>query len=149
MTRKLTKTSRMTFAELGQRVTESPHCSSPGTGKFEIKRGLRPGETHWRYRRRSAAGLPQNSAADHGSKGDDVGVGADRSRLVAELRNAKLPRPSAEIGEILAALSACGLFSRGAVVVDHTAYQTYSGLLGARLKEPKGTRCPARRMRPP
>lgn len=59
----------------------------------------------------------------------------DRQTLVSTLvRSAHLPRPLPEIGEILAALAKAGVFRLRGVLVGTVAYQTYSAMLGARLR---------------
>jgi hypothetical protein len=58
----------------------------------------------------------------------------DRHALVSTLvRSAYMPKPSAEIGDVVAALSAAGVFRLRGVLVGTTAYQTYSAMLGVRL----------------
>ncbi|MBM3569739.1 MAG: DUF1488 family protein [Alphaproteobacteria bacterium] len=58
----------------------------------------------------------------------------DRQTLVSALvRSANLPRPQAEIAQVIAALADAGVFRRRGVLVGTAAYQIYSALLGARL----------------
>ncbi|MGH7015273.1 MAG: GSU2403 family nucleotidyltransferase fold protein [Stellaceae bacterium] len=58
----------------------------------------------------------------------------DRQALVSTLvRSAHLPRPTAEIGNILDALAKVGVFRLRGVLVGTVAYQTYSAMLGTRL----------------
>lgn len=60
----------------------------------------------------------------------------DRRKIVSMLvRSAHLPRPVAEIGNVVEALAAAGVFRLSAVLVGTVAYQTYSGLLGIRLTD--------------
>lgn len=58
----------------------------------------------------------------------------ERRTLVSTLlRSAFLPQPSDEIGRVVAALSAAGVFRLRAVLVGTVAFQTYSAMLGTRL----------------
>lgn len=58
----------------------------------------------------------------------------DRRTLVSTLvRSAGLPRPQPEIGQVIEALAAAGVFRLRGVLVGTVAYQTYSALLGIRL----------------
>lgn len=62
----------------------------------------------------------------------------ERRALVSTLvRSFGLPRPIPEIGQVVAALAAAGVFRLRAVLVGTVAYQTYPGMLGAKL--PGGT----------
>jgi len=57
-----------------------------------------------------------------------------RRRLVATLvREAYLPRPVAETGEVVQALAEAGFFRLRGVLVGTVAFQCYAGLLGCRL----------------
>lgn len=49
------------------------------------------------------------------------------------VRSALLPRPPAEVGEIVAALAEAGVFRLRGVLVGTVAYQTYPAMLGERL----------------
>jgi hypothetical protein len=58
----------------------------------------------------------------------------DQRTMVATLmRSGNLPRPLSPIGDLVAALSAAGVFRLRGVVVGTTAYQTYAAILGVRL----------------
>ncbi|VIO79215.1 GSU2403 family nucleotidyltransferase fold protein [Bradyrhizobium ivorense] len=58
----------------------------------------------------------------------------ERRTLVSTLvRSLGLPRPAAEIGEIIAALARAGVFRLRGVLVGTIAYQTYAAMLGLRL----------------
>lgn len=58
----------------------------------------------------------------------------ERRSLVSMLvRSAGLPSPLPKIGQIVAALGRAGVFRVRGVLVGTVAYQTYAGLLGARL----------------
>lgn len=58
----------------------------------------------------------------------------DRRTLVSTLvRSAGMPRPQPEIGQVIEALAAAGVFRLRGVLVGTVAYQTYSALLGTRL----------------
>jgi len=61
-------------------------------------------------------------------------VRKDRHALVSALvRSARLPRPPAEVGRIVEALAYAGVFRLSGLLVGTVAYQTYAGVLGARL----------------
>jgi hypothetical protein len=58
----------------------------------------------------------------------------ERRALVSTLvRSFNLPRPIAEIGDVIAALARAGVFRLRGVLVGTVAYQTYSAMLGVRL----------------
>jgi hypothetical protein len=58
----------------------------------------------------------------------------DRQTLVSTLiRSARLPRPQPEIGQVVEALAAAGVFRLRGVLVGTVAYQIYSALLGIRF----------------
>ena len=59
-----------------------------------------------------------------------------RRKLVSTLvREARLPQPDKQTGDIVSALSTAGIFRLRGVLVGTTAFQTYSALLGLRLPE--------------
>jgi hypothetical protein len=58
----------------------------------------------------------------------------ERRALVSALaRSFGLPRPVAEIGDVIAALGKAGVFRLRGVLVGTVAYQTYAAMLGVRL----------------
>ena len=58
----------------------------------------------------------------------------ERQSLVSTLvRSFRMPRPIAEIGQVLEALAQAGIFRLRGVLVGTVAYQTYSAMLGVRL----------------
>jgi len=57
----------------------------------------------------------------------------ERRQMVSVLKRAGLAGPDLTTGRVLEALESAGAFRLRAVVVGTVAYQTYSGLLGARL----------------
>lgn len=58
-----------------------------------------------------------------------------RRKIVSTLvREAYLPRPEALTGDIIAALAGAGFFRLRGVLIGTVAFQSYSALLGARLK---------------
>jgi hypothetical protein len=70
--------------------------------------------------------------ARHGTRKNDE---RERKALVAALRRGlNLPGPVAEVAEILRALAEGGVFRLRACLIGTTAFQTYSPLLGVRLK---------------
>jgi hypothetical protein len=58
----------------------------------------------------------------------------ERRSLVSTLaRSAFLPKPSSEMGEVIAQLAEAGVFRLRAILVGTVAFQTYSAMLGVRL----------------
>lgn len=58
----------------------------------------------------------------------------DRARVVSVLlRSHSLPRPDIEIGRVVSALAASGVFRLNAVLVGTVAFQCYPAMLGVRL----------------
>ncbi|MGO8920831.1 MAG: GSU2403 family nucleotidyltransferase fold protein [Stellaceae bacterium] len=100
------------------------------------------GRRYWYFQLRTETGRRQRYVgvetpelleriARHREARDDQ---RDRRALVSTLvRSAHLPRPSPEIGDVVAALSKVGVFRLRGVLVGTVAYQTYSAMLGTRL----------------
>lgn len=65
-----------------------------------------------------------------GEAKDDYKV---RRRMVNQLKQAGMPSPSPIEGDVVRALAEAGLFRVNGMLVGSVAYQTYSGLLGAKL----------------
>jgi hypothetical protein len=130
-----------TYAELLERCATtafSDAFSEDGTFTSKTINGRR----YWYFQVRTAEGRPQRYVgpespelleriAHHRQARDDE---RERRALVSTLvRSFGLPRPIAQIGDIVSALARAGIFRLRSVLVGTVAYQSYSAMLGARL----------------
>lgn len=149
MARLLARLDQLAFADLVEKVHDAAfEAEFPANGAFHKQE--RRGRKYWYYRGYEPAG--EGTRAERtlryvGPAGDPsierrvaafAALRADyraRRDLVSRLRRAGLPAPLPFDGAVLAALAAAGVFRLRAVLIGSTAYQTYSGLIGARLPE--------------
>jgi hypothetical protein len=133
--------TQTTYAELLERCASSTFGESfPADGVFIQK--TRNGRTYWYFQLPSSEGRTQKYVgpetpelleriAQHKESRSDE---RERRALVSTLvRSFRLPRPIAEIGEVIAALAKAGVFRLRGVLVGTVAYQSYPAMLGARL----------------
>jgi len=134
--------SQTTYAELLDRVRASAFSDDfpKNDGVFVAK--TTRGRVYWYFQESSARGRGQKYV---GPETEDLRerIAAhnaartyrrDQRSLVATLvRSGNLPSPRRDIGELIAALAAAGVFRLRGVLVGTVAYQTYSPLLGVRL----------------
>jgi hypothetical protein len=136
----LTLTLQTAYAELLERSATAAFESAFGDGTFiakEIK-----GRRYWYFqaptkedRRQRYVGPETPELLERIARArrhnDDL---KERRSLVSTLvRSAFLPKPPEEIGHVVAALAAAGVFRLRAILIGTVAYQTYSAMLGTRL----------------
>ena len=145
--RALTSLDAIAFAELLELChTQAPDATGPVNGTFtKQRRGVRD---YWYHRgyERPLTGIGRSTLTYVGIAGDpDVearvatqtarhAVYRSRRALAARLRRSGLPAPQPIEGAILAALAEAGLFTSGSTLVGTAAFQTYGGILNARLQ---------------
>ncbi len=130
-----------TYAELLERTRAAAFCDAfPGAGTF-VSKTVR-GRLYWYFQESSANGrgqkyvgpetaeLQQRIAAHNAAR---TWRRDQRSLVSALVRGGNLPAPQRQIGDLLTAVSAAGVFRLRGVLVGTTAYQTYSAMLGIRL----------------
>lgn len=130
-----------TYAELLARCSAAAFSSTfPKEGVFVSK--TVKGRQYWYFQSPSDQGRTQKyvgpetpellkQIGEHKEARDDE---RERRAMVSGLlRSLGLPRPLAEIGNVVDALSKAGLFRLRGVLVGTVAYQTYSAMLGAKL----------------
>jgi hypothetical protein len=135
-------TYRTMAAELAERVLDGDFASEfDPSGRFVLVPVK--GKSYWYYERTIEG---RNKRQYVGPQADpdvtrrvDVfktikhDVGMRRSLVSTLVRQARLPRPEAMTGEVVAALSKAGLFRLRAVLIGTVAYQCYPILLGCRF----------------
>ncbi len=132
------------YAELQERCAAAAFATSfPQDGTF-IKKTIK-GRRYWYFQSSSAQGRTQKYVGPetpellkqiehHKEARDDE---RERRALVAALvRSFRMPRPKAEIGNVIEALAKAGVFRLRAVLVGTVAYQTYPAMLGVPLPNP-------------
>ena len=133
--------TQTTYAELLERCAATAfEAAFSGDGVF-ISKTIK-GRPYWYFQLSSDEGRVQKYVgpetpelleriAQHRQTRDDE---RERRALVSTLvRSSGLPRPIAEIGDILEALAKAGVFRLRGVLVGTVAFQTYSAMLGVRL----------------
>jgi len=133
-----------TYAELLQRCAAAAFQDAfPEDGTFVSK--TFDGRRYWYFQARSAHGRTQKYVgretdellariARHRQERDDE---RERRSIVSTMvRSFGLPRPLAEIGNVIGALAAAGVFRLRGVLVGTAAYQTYAAMLASRLPGP-------------
>ena len=131
-----------TYAELVQRcATTAFHDAFPEDGTF-ISKTIK-GKRYWYFQKSSNEGRAQKyvgpetpelleQISNHKQARDDE---RERRALVSALVRAYgLPRVIPEFGNIIAALAKAGVFRLHGVLIGTAAYQTYSAMLGAKLR---------------
>jgi hypothetical protein len=134
--------SQTTYAELLDRARASAFSNDfPDDEGVFVSKTTR-GRVYWYFQESSAHGRRQKYV---GPETDDLRerIAAhnaartyrrDQRSLVATLvRSGNLPSPRRDIGDLVAALAAAGVFRLRGVLVGTVAYQAYSPLLGVRL----------------
>ncbi|WP_328765800.1 nucleotidyltransferase family protein [Devosia aurantiaca] len=129
------------FAELVERAhAHQLQTEFDVAGRF-ITRSLN-GREYWYFRSAMKAGERTDKYVgpdseelrrlikNHETARDDY---KQRRQLVTALERTGIKGPDARTGRILEALANAGIFRMRAVVVGTTAYQTYAGLVGAKL----------------
>lgn len=130
-----------TYAELLERCAATAFSDAfPKDGVFTSK--TIKARRYWYFQLSSLEGRKQKYVgpetpellkriSQHKEARDDE---RERRALVATLiRSFWLPRPTPEIGNIIAALAIAGVFRLRGVLVGTVAYQTYSAMLGVKL----------------
>jgi len=129
-----------TYAELLERCTNAAFADAfSEDGEFTAK--TVKGRIYWYFQRQTPEGREQRYVGPetpelqeriekHRAIRSDE---RERRGLVQTLFRSGMPRPPAEIGKILEALSKAGVFRLRGVLVGTVAYQTYSAMLGERL----------------
>lgn len=129
------------YADLLDRVTAGAFAEAfSADGMFTVK-SVR-GRRYWYFQQSAADGRRQKYVgpetpellqriAEHKA---GRAYRQDQRSLVAMLvRGGNLPRPTPQIGGLVAALADAGVFRLRGVIVGTVAYQTYSAMLGVRL----------------
>ena len=129
------------YAELLERVVAADfQASFPSNGTF-VAKTIR-GRRYWYFQDTVLAGRKQSYV---GPETPELLQRIARHKEVAEhqndlralvstlVRSARLPRPPASIGTLVAAMAAAGVFRLRGVLVGTVAYQTYPAMLGERL----------------
>ncbi len=132
------------YAELLERCATAAFATSfPQDGTF-IKKTIK-GRRYWYFQTSTEQGRAQNYVGPetpellaqiehHKEARDDE---RERRALVAALvRSFRLPRPKAEIGNVIEALARAGVFRLRGVLIGTVAYQTYPAMLGIALPNP-------------
>lgn len=141
MTSDIPLTLQTAYADLLDRSAASAFVDAfPEDGVFASK--VVRGRRYWYFQTSSQNGRQQRYVGPETPEllerierhRDERGDRRDRQAIVSTLvRSAHLPRPIPEIGRIVAALAAAGVFRLRGVLVGTVAYQTYSAMLGIRL----------------
>lgn len=139
----LTLAIRTMFADLVQRCQDATFDAHyPEGGSFV--RHTRGAQDYWyyvpsaridparRHRYVGPCGDPEIEKRVAGSQSLKAGY-RERRSLVSSLRAAGLPAPDRITGDVVEALWKGGVFRLRGVLVGTVAFQTYAGLLGARL----------------
>jgi hypothetical protein len=129
------------YAELRERCMADAFAAAFAESGSFVSKKVR-GKNYWYFQEPAGKGRAQKYVgpetpellehiAAHRQARDDL---SERRALVSTLvRSFGLPRPAAQIGAVLGALSNAGIFRLRAVLVGTIAYQTYSAMLGIRL----------------
>ena len=137
----LTLETQTAYAELVERTAAAAFDEQFGAAGGFVSKTVR-GRRYWYFqsgrgeaRAQTYVGPETDELLEriehHRTRRDDA---RERRALVAMLvRSAHLPAPDRRIGGTIAALQKAGVFRLRAVLVGTLAYQTYPGLLGARL----------------
>jgi hypothetical protein len=149
MARLLSRLDQLAFADLIEKCQDVAfETDFPANGAFE--KHIRRGRPYWYYRgyQRASGDALGSQTLKYVCPASDPDIQrrisafsalkADyrvRRELASRLRRAGLPAPLAFDGAVLTALAAAGVFRLRAVLVGSAAYQTYSGLVGARLPD--------------
>jgi hypothetical protein len=129
------------YAELAERAQPGQMAEEFDPAGSFIKRTIRGGQ-YWYFRSpmtegsrpEKYAGPDSPELADRIARHRTEKSGhKDRRALVSALIRSGLRGPDARTGRILEALAKAGVFRLRTVVVGTAAYQTYPGLIGARL----------------
>jgi hypothetical protein len=133
-----------TYAELLERCAAAAFQDDfPEDGAFVSK--TIEGRRYWYFQARSTQGRTQKYVGRetdemlarirrHAQARDDE---RERRTIVSTMiRSFGLPRPTAEIGDVIGALAAAGVFRLRGVLVGTAAYQIYGAMLGSRLPGP-------------
>jgi hypothetical protein len=133
--------AQTTYAELLERCANAAFCDAfTEAGAFTSK--TIKGRKYWYFQTGTGEARTQRYVgpetpellgriAHHKETRDDA---RERRALVSALaRSFGLPRPIAEIGDVIAALANAGVFRLRGVLVGTVAYQTYAAMLGVRL----------------
>lgn len=130
-----------TYAELLERCSSAAFTDEfPDEGNFTSK--TVKGRRYWYFQSQTVEGRAQKYVGPenpellkriehHRDARDDE---RERRALVSTLvRSFGLPRPVAQIGDVIAALAKTGVFRLHGVLVGTMAYQTYPAMLGIKL----------------